>query len=84
MGPDKDSSARIRRSTEHIAHAVHRRLQAGFLHPIKKPLTRCHILGRKGRTHDTGAMFPDGPEMSQVIHEALGIDFRHEFHSSVF
>jgi len=80
MGPDQDSSARIRRSTEHIAQAVHRRLEAGFAHPLKEPLTRCHILGRKGGTYDTGAIFPYGPEVSQVIHEPLRVDFGHDIH----
>jgi hypothetical protein len=71
MGTDKDTPARIRRSAEHIAHAVHRRLEAGFAHPFKEPLTRFHILGREGGTYDTGAIFPYGAEVSQVIHETM-------------
>jgi hypothetical protein len=82
MGSDKDTLARVPRSPEHIADAVHRSLEAGCAHPVKEPLTRFHILGRKGGTYDTGAIFANGSEVSQVIHEPLGIDFRHDPHSS--
>jgi hypothetical protein len=84
MGPDEDTSARIRRSTEHVADAVHRRLEADFAHPVKEPLTRFHILGRKGGTYDTGVIFPNGPEVFQVIYEPLGINFRHDIRFSIY
>jgi hypothetical protein len=84
MGSDKDTPARVWRSSEYIADAVHKGLKAGCAHPIKEPLTRFHILGRKGGTYDTGAILADGPEVSQVIHESLGIDFRHDFMTPFF
>jgi hypothetical protein len=83
MGSDQDTLARVWRSSEYIADAVHKGLKAGCAHPIKEPLTRFHILGRKGGTYDTGAILADGPEVSQVIHEPLGIDFRHDPYSTI-
>jgi hypothetical protein len=52
--------------------------------PVKEPLTRFHIFVRKGGPYDTGAVFPNGPEVSQIIHEPLGVDFRHDIYSSIF
>ena len=84
MGSDQDTLARVWRLPEYIADAVHRGIEAGCAHPIKEPLTRFHILGRKGRTYDTGAILADGSEVPQVIHEPLGIDFRHDFMTPFF
>jgi hypothetical protein len=52
--------------------------------PLKEPSARFNILGRKGGADDTGAAFPYGPEVSQVFHEPLGIDIRHDIYSSIF
>jgi hypothetical protein len=82
MGSNKDTLARVRRSSDHIADTVHKSLETGCAYPIKEPLTRFHILGRKGGAYDTGAILADGPEVSQVIHETLGLDFRHDPHST--
>jgi hypothetical protein len=71
------------RATEHIAHAVDCRFEVGLFHSITQPLTRFHILFGKGRTYDPGTVFPNCSELIQVIHEALGVDLCHEFHSSL-
>src|SRR2546423_4354509 len=77
MRAGKDFAAARPALSQNIADAIDRRLEAGLGAPLREPLPRCDVFGRKRRAVHASLVGAEGAQLIEIAEQAVGLDGGH-------